>query len=110
MNKIDNENLLYSTESFLRNFIYLFMVLLGLHCCVGFFLVVVCGGVSCSSWTLEHRLDGCGTGLVALQHVGSSQTRDRTHVSCIGSWILYHRATREAPRIFFRILFSRQSD
>ena len=76
MNKIDNENLLYSTESFLRNFSYLFMVLLGLHCCVGFFLVVVCGGFSCSSWTLEHRLDGCGTGLVALQHVGSSQTRD----------------------------------
>ena len=27
-------------------------------------------------------------GLVAPQHVGSSQTRDRTHVSCIGRQIL----------------------
>ena len=27
---------------------------------------------------------------------GSSRTRDRTHVSCIGRQILYHRAIREA--------------
>ena len=27
---------------------------------------------------------------------GSSQTRDQAHVSCIGSWILYHWPTREA--------------
>ena len=26
---------------------------------------------------------------------GSSQIRDRTHISCIGRWILYHWATRE---------------
>ena len=25
---------------------------------------------------------------------GSSQTRDQTHISCIGRWILYHWATR----------------
>ena len=25
----------------------------------------------------------------------SSQNRDRTRVSCIGRWILFHRATRE---------------
>ena len=30
------------------------------------------------------------TGLVALLHVGSSQTRGRTRVSCIGRWILCH--------------------
>ena len=36
------------------------------------------------------------TGLVALQHAGSSQTRDRTHVSCIGRRILNHCVTREA--------------
>ena len=30
------------------------------------------------------------TDLVALQRVGSSQIRDRTRVSCIGRWILYH--------------------
>ena len=29
-------------------------------------------------------------GLVAPQHVGSSQTRDRAHVSCIDRQILYH--------------------
>ena len=36
-------------------------------------------------------------GLVALQHVGSSQTRARTRVPCIGRQILNHCATREAP-------------
>ena len=30
------------------------------------------------------------TGLIALQHVGSSQIRDQTHVSCIGRWVLYY--------------------
>ena len=28
---------------------------------------------------------------------GSSLPRDQTHVSCIGRWIIYHRATKEAP-------------
>ena len=36
------------------------------------------------------------TGLGAPQHVGSSQTRDWTHVPCIGRWILNHWTTREA--------------
>ena len=36
------------------------------------------------------------TGWVALRHVGSSQTRARTHVPCIGRQILNHCATREA--------------
>ena len=39
-------------------------------------------------------------GLVAPRHlriVGSSQTRDRTHVPCIGRRILNHWATREVP-------------
>ena len=35
-------------------------------------------------------------GLVALRHVGSSQTRARTRVPCIGRQILNHCATREA--------------
>ena len=34
--------------------------------------------------------------LLGLQHVGSFQIGDRTHVSCIGRWTLYHWATREA--------------
>ena len=37
------------------------------------------------------------TGLLASRHVGSFRTRDRTHVSCISRWILYHWAAREAP-------------
>ena len=65
-----------------------------------------CGGFSyCVAWTQEHRLSGCSTqaqwlqhtGLDASWHVGSSQTRDRTCVPCIGGWILNHRITREVP-------------
>ena len=36
-------------------------------------------------------------GLVALWHVWSSQTRARTHVPCVGRWILKSCATREVP-------------
>ena len=36
-------------------------------------------------------------GLVAPWHVGSSHTRDRTHVPCIGSQILNHCTNREVP-------------
>ena len=43
------------------------------------------------------------TGLVAPGHVGSSQTRARTHVPCIGRQILNHCATREAQLIYFLI-------
>ena len=37
------------------------------------------------------------TGLVAPLRVGSSRTRARTRVPCIGRWLLNHCATREAP-------------
>ena len=40
------------------------------------------------------------TGLVAPQHVASSQTRAQTRVPCIGRRILNHCATREAPELF----------
>ena len=40
------------------------------------------------------------TGLVALWHVGSSQTRARTCVPCIGRRILNHSAIREVPMLF----------
>ena len=43
------------------------------------------------------------TGLVAPRHVGSSQTRAWTRVSCIGRQILNHCATREAPKWRFLI-------
>ena len=41
------------------------------------------------------------TGPVAPWHVGSSQTRARTRVPCIGRQTLNHCATREAPRVIF---------
>ena len=44
-------------------------------------------------------------GLVALWHVGSSWIRDQTHVSCIGSQILYHWAAREAWHSLLKWLF-----
>ena len=52
---------------------------------------------SCSTWTQLLLLMGSRTfrlqqlwcmGLVALQHMGSSWTKDWTHVSLIGRWIL----------------------
>ena len=53
----------------------------------------------------EHRLSSRGAGLVVPRHVGSPWIRDRTHVSCIGRWILYRGATREALYIYFEITF-----
>ena len=99
---------------FFDSFYYLFLALPSHGCCVDFSLVAAnrgycdaqashCGGFPCcgaqaivvvahgvSSWDscraraqqLQHM------GLVALQHVGSSQTRDRTFVSY--RWIPYH--------------------
>ena len=55
-------------------------------------------------------------GLAALQHVGSSQSRDRTSVSCIGRWMLFfffwqvdslplsHQGSPPAPWILFRLI------
>ena len=60
-----------------------------------------------ASLVAEHRLQTRRvsilwlTGLVALRHVGSSQTRARTRVPCIGRQILNHCATREAPCVSF---------
>ena len=45
------------------------------------------------------------TGLVALRHVGSSLTRDRTHFPWIGRQILNHWTTREAPRLYLDNIF-----
>ena len=42
----------------------------------------------------------CYMGLVALRHVGSSQIRDQTRVSCADRQILHHAAAREAPLHF----------
>ena len=59
-------------------------------------VVVARGFSSCGSRALERRLSSCGTrGLVAPQNVGSSRTRARTRVPCIGRQILNHCTTRE---------------
>ena len=69
-----------------------------------------------SAWASHyHSLSCCGaqapdaqaqqlwlTGLAAPRHMGSSQTRARTRVPCIGRQTLNHCTTREAP--IFRFL------
>ena len=94
---------------------YLFMTVLGLHCCMGFpvasrgcslgwctafslwqLLLRLSKGFgarglsSCPSQPLERRISCWRSGLAAPRYVRSSQTRDRTCVSCISRWILYH--------------------
>ena len=81
--------------------------MLGLHCWEGFSLVAVSRVSSLGAvrghllfWAIGSRTCGLQEswhmGLVASQHAGSSRTRDHTCVSCIGRWILYLRATRDA--------------
>ena len=65
------------------------------------------GFSSCGTWAQQLLLAGSRaqaqqlwrTGLVAPRHVGSSLTRARTRVPCIGRWILNHCTTREAQEI-----------
>ena len=78
--------------------------MLGLHCCTLFSpaaasgsyslvavngLLIVVPSVVIASGLTQVQYLWC-TGLVAPQHVGSSWTRDRTHVSYVGRWILHH--------------------
>ena len=73
------------------------MAALGLGCCAPAFSSCNEWGLlsSCRAWVLEHGLGSCNTqaqdwwhtGLAAW-HVGSSQTKDQTHVPCIGRQIL----------------------
>ena len=58
------------------------------------------GSRSCGSWAQQLW----SAGLVAPWHVGSSRTRARTCVSCIGRRILNHcTTTREVPVLFFKV-------
>ena len=55
-----------------------------------------CSDFSCGARALEHRLSSCGAwALVTPCHVESFQTRNWTHVLCIGRQILYCQAIRE---------------
>ena len=83
-------------------FIYLFLAELVLCCCAQAFSSC---GERCTSFSLWWLLllwsigSRC-MGLVAPWHVGSSRTRARTRVPCIGRRILNHCATTEAPHCF----------
>ena len=99
---------------------YLFLAVLGLRCCAR---ASHCSGFSLLQSTGSRHVgfSSCGarasvvvapgsraqaqqlwrTGLVAPWHVGSSQTRDRAHVPCIGRQILNHCTTREVPLFIF---------
>ena len=67
------------------------------------------GFSSCGTWAQQLWLAGSRaqaqqlwcTGLAAPWHVGSSRTRARTRVPCIGRQILNHCATREVPARLF---------
>ena len=61
-------------------------------------VVVARGLSSCGSWAQQLWL----TGLVAPQHVGSSQTRAGTRVPCTDRQTVNHHATREAPAVLFK--------
>ena len=91
---------------------YLFLTLLTLHCSTQAFSTCSeqggllsacsaqsshCAGFSCGAQAVGHR----HTGLVAPQHVGSSQTRDQTCGPCIGRQILNHWTTREVQPLSF---------
>ena len=91
---------------------YLFMAVLGLRCCMRAFSSCSerepcsscavqtshCGGISCCRvWAL-----GTQASVVLMHvapwHVGTSRTRDRTHVPCIGRQIPNHWTTREVSK------------
>ena len=69
------------------------------------------GFSSCGTWAQQLWLAGSRaqaqqlwrTGLVDPQHVGSSWTRARTRVPCIGRQILNHYATREVLELFLKL-------
>ena len=64
--------------------------------CMGF---SSCGPRAQQLWLVGSRAQAqqlWHTGPAAPRHVGSSRTRTRTHVHCIGRRILNHCATREA--------------
>ena len=101
------------STSFLLFLIILFMYfrLCWLWCCMGFALAVASSVCSLAavrrllsavaSLAVEHGLTVHG--LQYLQHMGSSQIRDQTCVSCMGRQILSHWVTREAQYFIFKL-------
>ena len=89
-----------------NNFIYLFLAVLGPHCCLWKFSsfrewgLLSCGRAQTlehtgfsnfNTWSQQLQLAGSrAQEFVAPLHVGSFRTRDQTHVSCIGRSTLQH--------------------
>ena len=102
-----------SLRALFLKFLFIYLFIYWLH----WVFIAVCafsncskrGLLSCSVWASHcgdfssfaaqvlgcPGLNSCGVWAVAPRHVGSSQTRDRTCVPCIGRWILIHWTTRE---------------
>ena len=81
------------------------MVVLGLRCYTQPFSSCGAQAAHCVVTSLvEHgRQQLWHMGWATSRHVGSSRTRDRTHVPCTGRQILNHWATREVPAPSFNI-------
>ena len=126
--QINNKDLLYSTGDYTQYFFFLILfIYLFIYGCVGssflcegFLQLRQAGAILHRGARASHYrgLSCCGaqapdaqaqqlwlTGLVAPWHVGSSQTRVRTRVPCIGRQILNHCATREAQECLLKEKF-----
>ena len=77
-----------------------FLAALGLCCCARVTLLLWCNRllIVVASLVVERAgLIVVDMGLVTPRHVESSQTRDQTHVLCIGRQILTYWTTKEVP-------------
>ena len=84
--------------SICENSFFFFFVILFIFGCAGILLLCRLSLIAGSGdYSLAEAQKLCHTGLVAPRHVGSSQIRDRTWVSCADRQILHHWAAREAP-------------
>ena len=61
----------------------------------------------CIRWPKYWSFSFSSSGLFAPYYVGSSWTRDQTHVPCIGRWILIHRTNRQVHKWTFFSFFKK---
>ena len=108
------------STTFFFNFYFYFGCVGSSFLCEGFLQLWQVGAALCRGARASHYhgLSCCGaqapdvqaqqlwlTCPVAPRHVGSSQTRARTHVPCIGRQTLSHCATKEAQHHMLKKLF-----
>ena len=95
---------IYTEKKILNVYFYaIYLSCNGSHSCIICCLSLQCVGSRVQSQWLRHM------GLVALLHVGSSQIREWTHVSCIGGLVFFfhHWATRKSSLpLIFKVLCS----